>query len=165
MGATTLRATTAPVTRPTTAASTSSTIRLPTLPDWFTQSGGTDDLDLKLIETWIQYSLLKKTEPDASLIISGHPIDYWHTERERYEIMATYDNKNSGVLFKNKNKKQDNHPDFTGHIYLADGTKMSLAGWSKTSKNGEKYISLAMRDWKDDGNKKADGGDPDLFDA
>jgi uncharacterized protein (DUF736 family) len=58
-----------------------------------------------------------------------------------------YDNKNKGVLFKNKEKKSDNHPDLNGSIDI-DGTVYWLSAWTNTDKNGNKYISLSRGDLK-----------------
>lgn len=65
--------------------------------------------------------------------------------------------KASGALFKNKDKKQDNHPDYRGDFKLtqelldelavAFGTghdKVQIAGWIKKSQNGLTYMSLAI---------------------
>lgn len=50
----------------------------------------------------------------------------------------------SGALFQNKNKKQDNHPDYQGDVVLPDGTKYELAGWKKTSQRGDTFLSLKV---------------------
>ena len=53
-----------------------------------------------------------------------------------------YDNKNKGVLFKNKEKESDNHPDYNGSIDI-DGTEYWLSAWINTDKYGNKYMSLS----------------------
>lgn len=50
----------------------------------------------------------------------------------------------TGALFKNERKQKDTHPDYTGKLILPDGKEMSLAGWSKESKSGKKYMSLSL---------------------
>lgn len=55
----------------------------------------------------------------------------------------TYDNKNSGALFNNLDKKNDRHPDFKGPINI-DGKDYFLSGWNNTSSSGKKYISLKV---------------------
>ena len=55
----------------------------------------------------------------------------------------TYDNTNSGALFKNTKKQKDNHPDYTGTINV-DGEEFYISAWLKTSKGGSKYMSLAV---------------------
>jgi len=64
-----------------------------------------------------------------------------------------YDNTNKGVLFLNKNKKQPNHPDYTGNLNV-DGEDFSLAGWTKTSKNGTKFLSVSISPPYNGGEKK-----------
>ena len=56
---------------------------------------------------------------------------------------------NSGVLFKNENKKSDRHPDYNGSITLQDGDYW-LSSWINESQNGKKYMSLSIGDKKED---------------
>ena len=51
---------------------------------------------------------------------------------------------NKGVLFKNNNKKTDNHPDYNGKIVLSNGKEYYLNAWVNESKSGMKYISLSI---------------------
>ena len=53
-----------------------------------------------------------------------------------------YDNTNKGVLFKN-NKKSEKHPDFKGNINV-DGNDWDIAGWERTAKSGNKFLSLKV---------------------
>ncbi|WP_339908270.1 hypothetical protein [Symmachiella dynata] len=58
--------------------------------------------------------------------------------------MPEYDNTNRGVLFRNKNRKTDKHPDYTGTINIR-GEEFRLAAWTKTSRNsGQKFFSLSV---------------------
>lgn len=54
-----------------------------------------------------------------------------------------FDNTNSGALFTNKRKEKDTHPSFTGRINV-DGKEYWLSAWGKTSRKGEKFLSLAV---------------------
>jgi len=57
----------------------------------------------------------------------------------------TYEIKpNSGSLFANTAKKKPEHPDMTGKINI-DGKLYYISGWEKTTRDKEKYISLAVK--------------------
>jgi uncharacterized protein (DUF736 family) len=58
-----------------------------------------------------------------------------------------YDNTNRGALFPQE-KKTDNHPNLSGSLNIA-GVDYWLSGWTKTSKEGKKYISLSLGDPKE----------------
>lgn len=55
-----------------------------------------------------------------------------------------YDSTNTGVLFINKDRKSEKHPNFEGRINV-DGTDYDIVGWTKVSKTGDKFISLAVK--------------------
>lgn len=62
--------------------------------------------------------------------------------------MSDYDNTNQGVLFKNKKKESENHPDYRGSATLS-GIDYWVSGWINTGKEdtkiaGEKYMKLAF---------------------
>jgi hypothetical protein len=50
----------------------------------------------------------------------------------------------NGVLFVNSKKEKDLHPDYQGELELY-GKKYWLSGWRKESRNGTKYLSIAVR--------------------
>lgn len=50
----------------------------------------------------------------------------------------------TGALFPNDKKEKDTHPDHKGDA-LIDGVEYWVSGWDKESKNGVKYISLALK--------------------
>lgn len=54
---------------------------------------------------------------------------------------------NSGVLFKNDRKTQDNHPDYNGSA-LIDGVDYWMSAWLKDGQKG-KFMSFAFKP-KDD---------------
>jgi len=64
-----------------------------------------------------------------------------------------YDNTNSGALFKNKKKASENHPDYRGTINV-NGKDFWISSWLKTSKAGEKYMSLSVQP-KEEQNREA----------
>ena len=71
----------------------------------------------------------------------------------------SYDNTNSGALFKNDKKKKPEHPDRQGKLNV-DGKDYWLSGWLKQDKNGNPYLSLAVKpvEQKPDSAGKRDGG-------
>jgi uncharacterized protein (DUF736 family) len=58
--------------------------------------------------------------------------------------MTEYSNVNRGSLFKNDKKTEEKHPDLSGSINI-EGTEYWISGWSKTSKGGQKFLSLSVR--------------------
>ena len=58
--------------------------------------------------------------------------------------MSDYDNTDRGVLFKNKEKGSETHPDYTGSINFG-GQDCFLNAWLKKSKSGETYMSLSVK--------------------
>lgn len=56
--------------------------------------------------------------------------------------MADYDNRNTFVLFRNKNKSKPTSPDFSGTFTDDDGREYFFDAWSKEPKGGgEKFLS------------------------
>ena len=56
-----------------------------------------------------------------------------------------YDNTNKGAIFKNEDKKIDNHPDYKGSLDV-NGVELWVSGWIKTSeKTGKKFMSLSVK--------------------
>lgn len=63
--------------------------------------------------------------------------------------MSTYDNSNSGILYKNDSKEKDTHPDYRGSINVG-GFEYWLSAWIKEGKaggklEGRKFFSLSMQ--------------------
>ena len=50
---------------------------------------------------------------------------------------------NTGAIFKNTNKKADNHPDYKGKVNV-NGKEMEIALWVKDTKTGEKFFSASF---------------------
>jgi uncharacterized protein (DUF736 family) len=60
----------------------------------------------------------------------------------------SYDNTNSGVLFKNDKKETDTHPDYTGS-FNKDGTEYFLSAWLNKSAAGKTYMSVKLGNEKE----------------
>jgi hypothetical protein len=58
--------------------------------------------------------------------------------------MAYEQRDNSGSMFANKKKEQDNHPDRTGSI-MVDGKEYWINGWLKKTQEGETWLSLSVK--------------------
>ena len=58
-------------------------------------------------------------------------------------MMAFEQKDNSGAIFKNKNPKSDKSPPLTGNA-LIGGVEYWVSAWTKTDKNGEKWVSFAV---------------------
>lgn len=58
--------------------------------------------------------------------------------------MAREQKDNSGIIFKNDNKKTENHPDRTGHAMIG-GREYFVSAWLKKDRNGDAFLSLAFK--------------------
>lgn len=59
--------------------------------------------------------------------------------------MSNYQTRdNSGSLFKNEEKKTDNHPDYSGTA-LVGGVEMFMDAWIKTSDSGRRWMSFSFK--------------------
>lgn len=54
-----------------------------------------------------------------------------------------YDPNMRGVLFQNDKEGNEKRPDFTGPVVI-NGEEMRIAGWIRKSKDGKKFISIAI---------------------
>ena len=66
--------------------------------------------------------------------------------------MTDFDNTNSGALFKNDKDGNENRPDYKGSLNV-NGVDYWISSWVKTSKKGDKYMSLSVQN-KEDVHKK-----------
>jgi hypothetical protein len=57
--------------------------------------------------------------------------------------MTDYDNTNSGALFKNDKEGNEKRPDYKGPLNV-DGQEYYISAWLKTSKIGQKFMSLQV---------------------
>jgi uncharacterized protein (DUF736 family) len=55
-----------------------------------------------------------------------------------------FDNTNRGALFRNARRESEKHPDYRGTLNVG-GTDYWLSAWLKTSKTGEKYLSVSVQ--------------------
>lgn len=79
-----------------------------------------------------------------------------------------------GALFKVREKKSDKAPDYTGNIDVdqelidlvqSGNEKVQIAGWLRTGKSGNKYISLrvsAPYEKGNNGGRRASTNDDDI---
>lgn len=51
---------------------------------------------------------------------------------------------NTGSLFKNDRKENENHADYTGKVLIA-GVEYYQNAWVKTAKSGKKYFSQSFK--------------------
>lgn len=58
--------------------------------------------------------------------------------------MAYEQKENQGALFKNEDKSSDAMPDYKGSINV-QGKDFWIAAWIKTSKKGQKFMSLSVQ--------------------
>ena len=57
----------------------------------------------------------------------------------------SYDKTNRGTLGKNKNRKTDKHPEYSGQLDV-EGDQYWLSAWIKTNKTtGEKFYALEVK--------------------
>lgn len=58
--------------------------------------------------------------------------------------MSQYDDTNRGALFKNEQKSTEQQPDYKGTLNVG-GSEFYVSSWIKTSKAGQKYMSLSLK--------------------
>lgn len=78
-----------------------------------------------------------------------------------------YDNTNTGMMMRNRNRETEKHPEFTGSINI-DGVEYWLSAWVNTGKDGskiqgQKYFSLKFKP-KDESKPKAPSKEQDYDD-
>ena len=56
----------------------------------------------------------------------------------------SYDNKNRGAIWPNKNKEKDTHADFTGHFTDEHGVEYWVSAWRKKEDANPKAPSLSF---------------------
>jgi hypothetical protein len=63
---------------------------------------------------------------------------------QQQEIKMGFDNTNTGVLFKNTDRQSEQSPNYRGSLDV-NGESFWLNAWPKTSKKGERYMSLSIK--------------------
>ena len=58
--------------------------------------------------------------------------------------MMPYDNTNRGAIWKNDDKREDNHPDFKGSLNV-DGVEYWVSAWKRKERAGAKAPALSFR--------------------
>jgi len=92
------------------------------------------------------FDLLQSFSDNLTRLIGpGEDIPVLRTSTIQFgdQIMSFERKDNSGALFKNKKKTTETHADYTGSITF-EGRECWLKAWIKTSKAGEKYMSLSV---------------------
>lgn len=56
----------------------------------------------------------------------------------------SYDNTNSGAIFKNE-KTKETQPDYKGKLNV-QGKDFDVSGWIRTSKDGKSFLSLKIQE-------------------
>ena len=69
--------------------------------------------------------------------------DYKITITKNNQKMEKQQTNKKGFLFKNDNKKNENHPDYNGKIHI-NGKDYYLSAWINTAKSGSKYMSVTI---------------------
>jgi hypothetical protein len=72
------------------------------------------------------------------------PAVIFHNKRKHGSMTKKFDNTDRGVLFRDDKKSKPEDRDYRGSINIA-GTEYWLSGWIKTSKAGNKFLSLSVK--------------------
>lgn len=68
-------------------------------------------------------------------------------------MMAEYEVREGAAnVFRNKDKKADNHPDFRAQV-LVDGQLKDIALWERTDRNGNPYFGFKISEGRPRENK------------
>ena len=79
--------------------------------------------------------------------------------------MPEYDNTNSGALFKNDKRTNENAPIYRGPLNV-DGKDYELSAWMKESSKGTKFMSLKVQEpFKKDSGSSAPQSPPPAEDC
>jgi hypothetical protein len=74
----------------------------------------------------------------------GAPPEPLIWRQEDSDMTKSFDNTNSGALFRDENKTKETDRDYSGHLNV-DGVEYWVSGWVKTSKAGKKFLSLSVK--------------------
>jgi len=56
-----------------------------------------------------------------------------------------FTNDMTGAIFTNRYKRSDKQPDYTGKVTI-NGEEYRIAGWKRTDRNGNAFMSIALTD-------------------
>ena len=70
--------------------------------------------------------------------------------RKQAEEESEYDNSNTGVLFQNKKRKNEDHPHMRGSFTDSEGNEFWLSAWSKEHDKYGKYLSIVASPKEDE---------------
>lgn len=67
-----------------------------------------------------------------------------------------------GSLFANTNKNKESQPDYRGDFQI-NGEIYEIAGWTKTSRNNERFMSLQIKPKESQQQSKGGNDDAEAF--
>lgn len=73
--------------------------------------------------------------------------------------MPEYDNRNTGIAWKNKDKQSDKHADYKGYYTDGEGREFFLDVWFRTPKaGGDEFFSIKTKLKEKQGGGQRSGG-------
>jgi hypothetical protein len=96
-------------------------------------------------------------------------LNYLHQQQQENE-MAFEQKPNTGALFKNDDRTEENQQPHYRGSFNVDGREFWLSAWLQTSQGGKRYMALALKpnnaaQPKNGTAKSAGGGSPPFDDA
>jgi len=69
---------------------------------------------------------------------------------KKRQPVEEYDNSNTGVLFQNSKRKNEDHPNMRGSFTDSEGNEFWLSAWSKEHDKYGKYLSIVATPKEDE---------------